>query len=109
MVTLRPTAEVIHVQSQLVLHPAVDLDSIALLVDLGDVVVDQQVVHPNRCDRVGHALEMHAVAAAFAGDLHDGEIVETVGARPVLVRGHVGVGVHVQSEALAVGGRVRGF
>jgi hypothetical protein len=94
---------------QLVLHPAVDLDLIGLLVDLGDVVVDQQVVHPNRCDRVGHALEMHAVAAAFAGDLHDGEIVETVGVRPTLVRGHVGLSVHVQGEALAVRGRIGSF
>ena len=71
--------------------------------------MDQQVVHPDRCDRVGQTLEMHAVAAAFAVDLHDGEIVETVGVRPVLVRGHVGLGVHVQGEALAVGGRVGGF
>jgi hypothetical protein len=82
---------------------------IGLLVDLGDVVVDQQVVHPNRCDRVGQTLEMHAVAAAFAVDLHDGEIVETISVRPVLVRGHVGVGVHVQGETLAVRGRIAGF
>jgi hypothetical protein len=51
----------------------------------------------------------HAVAAAFAVDLHDGELVETVGVRPVLVRGHVGLGIHVQGEALAVRGRIAGL
>jgi hypothetical protein len=50
-----------------------------------------------------------AGCSAFAVDLHDGEIVETVGVRPVLVGGHVGLGVHVQGEALAVRGRIAGF
>ena len=83
----------IHVQGELVFHQTVDIESIRRIVEHRDVVVDQKVMHPNRGNWMGHALELHAVTAALAGNL----------------RRHVGVEVDVQVEALGVRGRIACF